>query len=310
MSDVCVIGSFVMDTCVLVDEFPLPGQTVIARKVRYSAGGKGCNQCVAAARLHADCEMIGMLGSDEAGKTFLELLQKEGIRHEHVTMCSHAPTGFSQIQMDASAENKIVVVPGANYCMPSDIVEEIANRILISRLVVLQMELPMETLSAILSFCKENKKPVLLNPAPAKPLSSELLNGIDYLTPNETELAILTGMPCREKDEVRSAIQLLQKKGVKHIVATLGERGCAIGNENGIRFLSGYPVTVVDTVAAGDAFNGALAKGIVDALPLCEGVKLANAAGALAVTRPGAIPSLPTMEEVKQFLVHQEEEVA
>ncbi|MFR6316441.1 MAG: PfkB family carbohydrate kinase [[Clostridium] innocuum] len=94
MSDVCVIGSFVMDTCVLVDEFPLPGQTVIARKVRYSAGGKGCNQCVAAARLHADCEMIGMLGSDEAGKTFLELLQKEGIRHEHVTMCSHAPTGF------------------------------------------------------------------------------------------------------------------------------------------------------------------------------------------------------------------------
>lgn len=310
MSDICVIGSFVIDTCVDVDKFPLPGQTVIAKGVHVSAGGKGCNQCVAAARLGADCEMIGMLGKDAAGESFLELLKEEGIQHDHVELCDHVPTGFSQIQIDACAENKIVVVPGANYQVMPDIIDRIAKRILHSRLIVLQMELPWDTLVSILSFCKNHQKPVLLNPAPAKPMTFEMLDGIDYITPNETELSILSAMPCETKEEVQQAAISLLQQGVKHVVATLGSKGCVIADADGVRFVNGYFVEVKDTVAAGDAFNGALAKGIVEGVPLDECALFANAVGALTVTRQGAITSLPSQTEVEEFIRDQKQEVA
>lgn len=305
MSEICVIGSFVMDMCASVDQFPEPGQTVIAKHIRFAPGGKGCNQCVAVARLHGDCEMIGVLGDDAYGKTFLEVLTNEHIKHDQVWVQKQVPTGFSQIQLDAHAENKIVVIPGANYAFTPDRIGKIQERILESRLVVLQMELPKETLLALLDFCHQHQKSVLLNPAPASGLPDAYFEKITYLTPNETELSILSQLPCDTQEQLIIALSSLFQKGVKHIIATLGSKGCAIMDENGVRFIEGYHVDVVDTVAAGDAFNGALALGLVKGESLDTCVVLANAVGALAVTKQGAIPSLPTLEEVEKFMKEQ-----
>lgn len=302
MSEVCVIGSFVMDMCARVDNFPEPGQTVIASDIRFSPGGKGCNQCVAAARMQADCEMIGMVGKDENGTIFLDLLKQEMIEHTKVFISENQPTGCSQIQIDHCAENKIVVIPGANYDFVPELLSEIKDRILCSKIIVLQMELPFNTLYAILDFCKEHKKTVLLNPAPAKEIPQKYLSAIEYLTPNETELSILTSLPCTCKEEQERALKVLLDQGVKHIIATLGAKGSVIADAQGIRFFPGYSVKKIDTVAAGDAFNGALIKGIVEGKSLDECVVFANAAGALAVTKTGAISSLPTLKEVENFL--------
>lgn len=302
MSEVCVIGSFVMDMCARVDNFPEPGQTVIASDIRFSPGGKGCNQCVAAARMQADCEMIGMVGKDENGTFFLDLLKQEMIEHTKVFISENQPTGCSQIQIDHCAENKIVVIPGANYDFVPELLSEIKDRILCSKIIVLQMELPFNTLYAILDFCKEHKKTVLLNPAPAKEIPQKYLSAIEYLTPNETELSILTSLPCTCKEEQERALKVLLDQGVKHIIATLGAKGSVIADAQGIRFFPGYSVKKIDTVAAGDAFNGALIKGIVEGKSLDECVVFANAAGALAVTKTGAISSLPTLKEVENFL--------
>lgn len=310
MSEVCVIGSFVMDMCANVESFPEPGQTVIAQSIRFSPGGKGCNQCVAAARLQTDCEMIGMVGEDDNGKAFLDLLKQENIELSNVFVSKKEPTGCSQIQIDCHGENKIVVIPGANYDFVPDLLLKIKDKILSSKIIVLQMELPFNTLYAILDFCKEHKKTVLLNPAPAKKIPQKYFSAIDYLTPNETELRILTSMPCSNKEEQIQALQALLDQGVKHIIATLGAKGCVIADVDGIRFFSGYSVNVVDTVAAGDAFHGALIKGIVEERSLEECVAFANAAGALAVTKVGAITSLPTLMDVEHFLNNQKQEVA
>lgn len=307
MSEICVIGSFVMDMCVKVENFPKSGQTVIAQDIIYSPGGKGCNQCVAAARLHADCEMIGMVGKDGNGTMFVNLLEHEKIKHDKVFMTELQPTGCSQIQIDHCAENKIVVVPGANYCFEAEMLCDIKDRILESKIVVLQMELPSDTLYAILDFCAEHGKKVLLNPAPAQIVPQQYLAKIEYLTPNETELSILTSLPCTNETEQIQALRLLLEQGVNHIIATLGAKGSVIADAEGIRFFPGYSVEVVDTVAAGDAFNGALAKGIVEGKPLYECIRFANAAGALTVTKAGAILSLPTIEEVEKFIIEQEE---
>lgn len=310
MSKITVVGSFVMDMVARLEEFPKAGQTVLGKSLGIYPGGKGANQAVAARRLGGDVEMIGCVGKDGNGKTFLDLLRREGIETSHIKESEEVPTAIAQIQIDQAGENKIVVIPSANHAFTKEDLYAVKEVISKTKLVVMQLELEYEVSLEILRVCKELEVPVILNPAPAVKLPKEILGLATYVTPNETELEILTGQKTETEEELYSAAEALLDMGVKTVVATLGKRGAMIATAERKQIIEGYRVKAVDTVAAGDSFNGALAKCIADGKDLAEAVRYANAVGALAVTKQGAIPSLPTAEEVDEFLFLVREKIS
>lgn len=302
MSKITVVGSFVMDLIGTMENFPSEGQTIIGKTFKTLPGGKGANQAVSASRLGANVEMIGMVGKDSFGDIFKKVFTEENIITEHILTSENSPTAVGLIQINNLGENKIVVIPGANYEYTTEDLNKVRETIQNSDLVVAQLELRHEVVYALIDLCYELKVPIVLNPAPAVPIDASYLKKVTYLTPNETELEILSGMKIQTLDDAKSAIQKLLSIGVKNVIATLGSKGAIIGNGLGFKYVPGYTVNVVDTVAAGDAFNGALSYGIVEGISLDDAVRYANAVGALTVTKPGAIPSLPTKEEVDKFI--------
>lgn len=310
MAKITVVGSFVMDMVARLEEFPKAGQTVLGKSLGIYPGGKGANQAVAARRLGGDVEMIGCVGKDGNGKTFLDLLRREGIETSHIKESEEVPTAIAQIQIDQAGENKIVVIPSANHAFTKEDLYAVKEVLSKTKLVVMQLELEYEVSLEILRVCKELEVPVILNPAPAVKLPKEILGLATYVTPNETELEILTGQKTETEEELYSAAEALLDMGVKTVVATLGKRGAMIATAERKQIIEGYRVKAVDTVAAGDSFNGALAKCIADGKDLAEAVRYANAVGALAVTKQGAIPSLPTAEEVDEFLFLVREKIS
>lgn len=301
MGKITVIGSFVMDMVATVTEFPKAGQTVLGKTLRIYPGGKGANQAVAARRAGAAVEMIGCVGNDGNGKTFLELMKAEGINTEHVKI-SETPTSIAQIQINEEGENKIVVIPSANHEYTPNDLKEAEEAVKNSDLVMMQLELRYEVSVAILEMCRRLKKKVILNPAPGVKLDEEILKLATYVTPNETELEILTGMKTESEEELYKAAEKLLSMGVECVIATLGKRGAMIADKDGKRIIEGYKATAVDTVGAGDCFNGAFAKCIAEGKTVEEAVRYANAAGALSVMKKGAIPSLPYAEETISFM--------
>ncbi len=299
---IAVVGSFVMDLIATVDNFPKAGQTIIGNVMQTFPGGKGANQAVAAARLGAEVQMFGKVGNDANGFIFMELFREEKIDVTHVQMHADLPTAMGLIQINALAENKIVVIPGANYGYTLEDLLRDSAYFLSADLVVAQLELKHEVVFKLIELCAENKVPIVLNPAPAVALSDEILSKVTYLTPNETELEILTGISVVTVDDAKRAINKLINIGVKCVIATMGKNGALIGSVDGFIHVPGYKVDAVDTVAAGDSFNGALAYGIVQGQALEATVRFANAVGGLTVTKQGAIPSLPVFEEVVAFI--------
>lgn len=310
MAKITVVGSFVTDMVANVENFPKEGETLIGKRLRVYLGGKGANQCVAVKRLGINAEMIGKIGNDGNGKAFIDLFSNEKIISDKIFISKSEPTAVAQIQIDKNSQNKIVVIPSANHDFKLEEVLSVKDRIQESDLVMLQLEIPMEVNREVIRIAKEKNIPIVLNPAPAVPLSQEMLSAVDYLTPNELELSILSGLPTTNLEEMKKAAQSLVDIGVKNVVATIGKLGALIANKDGVYVVSGYKVDAIDTVAAGDSFNGALAVAIVEEKSLIDGVKFANAMGALTVTKSGAIPSLHTREEVEQFIKdNQEREV-
>lgn len=282
--------------------FPQAGETVIGERLRIYLGGKGANQCVAARRLGAEISMVGMLGNDENGRNFRALFEKEGIGTQCVFTAEDEPTAVAQVQIDCNSENRICVIPGANYCFTPEHLERARAVIAGSDMVIAQLELKTEVTEALAVMCGELGVPLMLNPAPAVPLSENVLKNVTYLTPNETELSVLTGLPAETDEQVASACRALLKKGVKTVVATLGSRGAYALTAEGGHFVETFKVTAVDTVAAGGSFNAALAVAITEGKSLNEALRFANAMGALTVQVKGAIPSLHTRGEVDEFL--------
>lgn len=305
MSRITVVGSFSMDLTVTMSQFPKEGQTIIGKKMLKNPGGKGANQCIACARLGGDVEMIGMLGEDENGCIIKDLFVSEGVNVSHVLTTSLEPTTIALIEIDETGQNKIVVVPAANFVYSIEDLRKVSDVIANTEMVVAQLEMRLDVMEELAKICEMHQVPFILNPAPAVPLSDELLKRVTYLTPNETELSVLTNHPVSTLEEIKEAAQMLLNRGVKHVVATLGDKGALMADETGMKVIPGYPVTAIDTVAAGDSFNGALAKALVDGKTLEEAIQLANAVGAITVTRHGAVPSLPTKEEVENFMVKQ-----
>ncbi|WP_100010017.1 ribokinase [Lentibacillus sediminis] len=299
---IVVLGSFMMDLTVRTSRVPQNGETIIGDSFFRSPGGKGANQAVAMARLGAEVTMIGRVGNDLFGNEFISLLEEENVDHQNVSIDNDLATGVGSITLDTDGNNRIVVVPGANLTYKTSDLGNCADVIRNADLLVVQLEMDIEMIEQAITLAYQSGVPIILNPAPAQKLSEELLQKITYLTPNETEAEILTGVKVASVKDAKKAAHVLHARGVENVILTLGDRGTFLSTSQNTEHLSGYQVKALNTVAAGDAFNGALAFEIVRGKSIKESVLFANAVGALAVTKEGAIPSLPRYEEVQRFI--------
>ncbi len=297
---VTVVGSLNMDLVVPVPRHPRPGETVLGGDLRRVPGGKGANQAVAAARMGARVRMVGRVGEDAFGRALFEALAREGVDASGVLALADAPTGVALIAVSESGENAIVVSPGANARLgPEDLNPKDLGD---AAVLLLQLEVPPETVAAAARLGRQAGARVVLNAAPAGPLPDALLANLDVLVVNAHEAAtLLKAEPPEDPKSALSAARALAQK-VPVVVVTLGERGLVYAGAEGEGHLPAFPVRPVDTTAAGDAFTGALAAGLAEGMGLKPALRLGAAAGALAATRPGAQPSLPPREEAEALL--------
>ncbi|MBE2223124.1 MAG: ribokinase [Anaerolineae bacterium] len=304
MPHIVVVGSLNMDLVVQVPTIPAPGETVLGNNFATIPGGKGANQAVAAARLGARVTLIGRVGADAFGEQLLANAKKEGIDVTHVGCDPAATSGVAMIAVDAQGQNSIAVASGANYCLTAVHVQEAWAALANVDLLVMPLETPLETIETAVSLANQAGVKVILNPAPAQKLSSSILAGVDVLVPNEPETAQLTGIEIDSAASSRQAAQALLKQGVGNVVLTLGSRGALVlnGETNQFTQVDPYPVKVVDTTAAGDAYVAGLAVALSEGKELIEAANFANAVGALAVTKQGAQVGMPTREEVENLL--------
>jgi ribokinase len=299
---VAVAGSLNMDLVVRAPHIPQPGETIIGSDFRNVPGGKGANQAVAAARLGADVSMVGRVGHDTFAEPLLENLAADGVDHTYVTRDPEAATGVALIVVDDAGENSIVVASGANARFSPADVDAAEEALVDADVLLLQLESPLETVRRAAELARAHGAKVLLNPAPAQDLSDELLSLIDALIPNETEAALLTGRSVRSEKDARVAAEALWDSGVETVIVTLGERGALLAQDGTVTLVPAFQVEAVDTTAAGDAFVGGFAVALAEGSALEEAVRWGNAAGALAATKMGAQPSLPTREALERLL--------
>ena len=305
MPHIVVVGSLNMDLVVQVPTIPAPGETVLGDNFATIPGGKGANQAVAAARLGAKVSLIGRVGNDAFGEQLLANAQREGIDVTHVGRDETNASGVAMIAVDANGQNSIAVASGANYRLTAAQVHAAWAALPHVDLLVMPLETPLETIETAVALANQSGAKVILNPAPAQKLPPHILAGVDVLVPNEPETAQLTDMPINTGAETRLAAQELLNLGVSHVVLTLGSRGALVldGTTGQFTEVTPYPVIVVDTTAAGDAFVAGLAVGLGEGRSLVKAAQFANAVGALAVTKQGAQPGMPFREEVDRLLV-------
>ena len=299
---ITVVGSLNMDLVVRAPRIPRPGETILGGEFHTAPGGKGANQAVAAARLGGHVSMIGRVGSDAFAQSLLDSLAADGVDHAFVTQDPEAATGVAFIVVDDAGENSIVVASGANMCLSPADVDAAEAVIADADVLLLQLETPLAAVARAAELARAHGATVILNPAPACPLPQELLALIDVLVPNESEAALLTDMPVGNQVEAKAAAVALCELGVGTAILTLGERGALLAQPGGTELLPAFEVTPVDTTAAGDAFVGGFGVALAEGRSLPEAVRWGNAAGALATTKLGAQPSLPTRQMVKRLL--------
>lgn len=300
MKKICVIGSLNMDLVVNVDNMPKKGQTLIGSDFKEVPGGKGANQAVAMARLGGDVTMIGKVGTDSFGQTLIDALKNDNVNTTYVHK-EDGPTGVAMITVDKNAENSIVVAPGANFKVKENDIDKNIDAIKNSDIVVVQLETPLETIKYALKSAKKLGKYTILNPAPAVKLEDSIIENVDLLTPNETELEILSGVSINCEDDILKAAQTMIEKGVKELIVTLGSKGSLYINKETSMFKKSYKVDAVDTTAAGDSYTGALSVAFSKGENIDVAMDFASRVGALCVTKEGAQSSLPTLEEVERF---------
>ena len=294
--NIVVVGSINMDLVVRAPRHPLPGETILGSDFRTFPGGKGANQAVAAARLGGDVTMIGRVGSDEFGDTLRGTLEKDNVDTSYVLRTEGVSSGVALITVSDAGQNNIVVVPGSNGKLSPADIHGSREAIEGAQVVLLQLEIPLDTVEEAVRTAKQAGATVILNPAPAQALPADLLAQVDILTPNESELSLLTGTDAVDFEEAR------RKLGMKSLIVTLGSNGVQVIEPRGTRHIAAHAVKAVDTTAAGDAFVGALAVALTQGMDLFEAAEWGNAAAAISVTRAGAQPSLPTRAEVEAIL--------
>jgi len=295
---IVVVGSTNMDMVVKTNHIPVPGETVLAGSFFMNPGGKGANQAVAVARLGGSISFISKVGNDIFGKQSSQLFDEEGINTFYILSDEELPSGVALITVDQSGENSIVVASGANANLfPADL-KEALNEIASADIVLMQLEIPMETVHFVAKYAASKNVRVILDPAPANELSSELLNHIDIITPNQTEAEILSGIKVTNIDSAKKAAKAIYAKGVKNVLVTMGTLGVVVCENGKTQLIPSQKVEALDTTAAGDVFNGALAVALSEEKTLIEAVKFACVAAAISVTRMGAQSSIPYRNEI------------
>jgi ribokinase len=296
------VGSSNTDMIIKVDHIPKPGETVIGGEFSTAAGGKGANQAVAAARAGGKVLFVARVGDDIFGQQAVEGLVADGIDASHILQDSNAPSGVALIFVDQRGENSIAVASGANARLTPEDVLSARDAITSADVLVTQLETPLDAVQAAVDLAVKNGVRVVLNPAPARPLGEEILRHVSVLTPNETEAELLTGIEVSNDAAALAAAERLNALGVQAVLITLGSRGAFFFDSDHRELVPGFELEAVDTTAAGDVFNGALAVALAEGRPLTKAVRFANAAAALAVTKLGAQPSAPTREEIQGLL--------
>ncbi|OOF65478.1 ribokinase [Rodentibacter sp. Ppn85] len=312
MKKLTVLGSINADHVISVPYFAKPGETLTGKNYHIAYGGKGANQAVAAARLGAKVAFIGCIGGDGIGTSMKNAFAQDGIDTAHISTVSQEMTGMAFIQVAQTGENSIVLARGANAFLDEQIVYKAEERIAQSDCLLMQLETPISGVELAAQIAKKHNVQVVLNPAPAQPLSDNLLGLIDIITPNETEAEILTGVRVTDEQSAVNAARVFHEKGIGCVIITLGAKGVFVsrygkGDESGeTRIIKGFCVQAVDTTAAGDTFNGGFITALLAGQSLDEAIRFGQAAAAISVTRKGAQPSIPTRQETLEFLTNNE----
>lgn len=288
MYDILVIGSINADLVFQTDRRPEAGETVLGNSFITVPGGKGANQAVAAARLGAKVGFLGCVGDDANGRLMLENLQKQGVDTQGISILEGVSTGVAGIVL-SGGENSIIVIPGANHLVTKEIIDSHIDLLSGSKIIILQLEIPIDTVEYVLELCNKKSIPVILNPAPAGDIGMDSILKATYITPNETELIRLFGD--RKSEDIL-------KEYPNKLILTLGKNGAYYHDGEKLVHVKGHDVKVVDTTGAGDTFNGALAVGVIEGKDLKESVDFANKAAAISVTKLGAQGGMPGREEL------------
>lgn len=300
MKKVVVLGSINMDLVTLCEKAPRGGETLLGKAFYQIPGGKGANQAVALGKLGGNVSMLGKVGKDSMGEELLKSMKESNVNIDNIEK-SDLFTGVAQITLEEHGENRIVVVPGANYDVDKKYIDDNLEIIKECDILVAQLEIPLETVKYAFSKAKEFGKLTILNPAPAVHLDEEIIKNSDYIIPNETELEVITGIDTKEIEGVKKAAKSLLEKGVTGLLVTLGSQGAMIIDRQEETLIPAHKVKAIDTTAAGDSFIGGFVRGISDEKSIDESIALGVKVAAIAVTRLGAQTSIPTMEEVLEF---------
>lgn len=297
-----IIGSSNTDMVVKAERLPAPGETILGGSFMMTAGGKGANQAVAAARLGGNVAFIANLGNDLFGKQALEQFKKENINTHFISLDNSMPSGVALINVDAKGENCIAVAPGSNSKLTSALLDSFFKTVASPAFILAQLEIPIGTVEYIIEQSASKSIPVIINPAPAARINEGLLKHVWVITPNESEAELLTGISIHDDITARKAAQDFHKRGIKNVVLTLGKRGAYWSDQKDEGWVSSPSVTAIDTTAAGDCFSGALTVALAEGKALPEAVHFACVAASISVTCLGAQASMPTRIEVDTFL--------
>jgi len=301
-SNILVIGSSNTDMVIKADHLPQAGETILGGTFFMNAGGKGANQAVAAARLNGSVIFIAKTGDDIFGRQSIQLFEEEGINTKYIVTDPVNPSGVALITVDRNAENCIVVASGANATLSPQDLNEARDEISKAAIILMQLEIPLETVTWAADVASLNNVKVILNPAPACELPDSLMKNISVITPNETEAEMLSGIKITDPESAINAGKIIKDKGVEIVIITLGAKGALIISDTIIEMIPAPFVKAVDTTAGGDVFNGALAVSLSENMPVIEAVRFACHAAAISVTRLGAQASAPFRNEVELFM--------
>ncbi|MGI5858837.1 MAG: ribokinase [Tepidanaerobacteraceae bacterium] len=298
MKKIVVVGSINMDVVIRVPHIPVVGETILAKGQKLFGGGKGANQAIAVSRLGGNVSMIGRIGNDEYGKKLHQGLVKSGVNVDGVEFDEKSPTGTAYIYVSDKGDNNIVVNPGANSRVDRNQIDRYESLFEGAEYCIIQMEIPIDIVEYVIGLCKKKGIKVMLNPAPAHVPSEVAYKDLYMILPNETELKILSG----SNGNLEEMAESLYKKGVKNVIATLGENGCMLLNGKGIKYFPAPPFSPVDTTAAGDSFVAGVTVGLSEEMSMEKAIKLGSYAAGVTISKEGAQASIPDRKTVDSYL--------
>ncbi len=305
MKKILVVGSLNMDCVIETPHIPQAGETISGRNVVFTPGGKGANQAYAIGKLGGSVKMLGAVGKDSFGQTLKNNLANVGVDVSEISVLEHEPTGQAFISIDDEGENSIIIIPGANGALTPELIgkkeESLKKNIENSDIIVMQLEIPLETVTYVKELAASFQKTIIADPAPAvTDIPDSFWNGIDYIKPNETELSILTGKPTGTREEIIEGAKSMLHKGVRNVIATMGGKGCLLVNKDSTQFFESRSVKAIDTTAAGDCFTAAFALALAEGKSCQKAIAFGQEASAIAVTRKGAQTSIPDRQEITE----------